>query len=145
MLGLYRGVGSAVIRTGAGSSVQLPTYFLAKRQIEKHKLLEEGPLKHVAASTVSGLCVCIVMHPPGTLRTCFSLLNPSPLAHMNIKLMEMGGHFVDTVMSRMYNQNGNLYTGLVDCLVKTIRSEGVLAVYKVRYFFSPSYSLKDIH
>lgn len=65
-LGLYRGVGSAVIRTGAGSSVQLPTYFLAKRQIEKYNLLEEGPLKHVAASAVSGLCVCIVMHPPGT-------------------------------------------------------------------------------
>ncbi|KAF3910790.1 Mitoferrin-2 [Dactylellina cionopaga] len=98
--GLYRGVTSAVVRTGAGSSVQLPTYFFAKRQIEKYGLLEEGPLKHIAASTCSGFAVCIVMHPP------------------------------DTVMSRMYNQNGNLYKSLADCFVKTIKTEGVLALYK---------------
>src|ERR1700761_6838895 len=29
--GLYRGVGPAMVRTAFGSSVQLPTYFLAKR------------------------------------------------------------------------------------------------------------------
>ena len=33
-------------------------------------------------------------------------------------------------MSRMYNQTGNLYNGLFDCLFKTIRTEGVLAIYK---------------
>ncbi|KAF3930600.1 Mitoferrin-2 [Dactylella cylindrospora] len=98
--GLYRGVTSAVVRTGAGSSVQLPTYFVAKRQIEKHDLLSEGPLKHIAASTCSGFAVCVVMHPP------------------------------DTIMSRMYNQNGNLYSSLADCFVKTIKTEGVFAVYK---------------
>ncbi|EPS42401.1 hypothetical protein H072_3568 [Dactylellina haptotyla CBS 200.50] len=98
--GLYRGVTSAVVRTGAGSSVQLPTYFFAKRQIEKYDLLEEGPLKHIAASACSGIAVCIVMHPP------------------------------DTIMSRMYNQNGNLYSSLADCFVKTIKTEGLLALYK---------------
>ncbi|KAK6357087.1 Mitochondrial oxaloacetate carrier protein [Orbilia javanica] len=98
--GLYRGVTSAVVRTGAGSSVQLPTYFFAKRQIEKYDLMEEGPLKHIAASACSGVAVCIVMHPP------------------------------DTVMSRMYNQNGNLYSSLADCFVKTIKTEGVFALYK---------------
>ena len=36
----------------------------------------------------------------------------------------------DTVMSRMYNQTGNLYSGVVDCLVKTIKTEGLLAIYK---------------
>jgi len=30
----------------------------------------------------------------------------------------------------MYNQNGNLYQGVLDCLSKTIRTEGVLAIYK---------------
>lgn len=100
MRGLYRGVTSAVVRTGAGSSVQLPTYFVAKRQIEKYGLLDEGPLKHIAASTCSGFAVCVVMHPP------------------------------DTIMSRMYNQNGNLYSSLADCFVKTVKTEGLLAVYK---------------
>lgn len=33
-------------------------------------------------------------------------------------------------MSRMYNQSGNLYRGVFDCLYKTIRTEGVFAIYK---------------
>lgn len=33
-------------------------------------------------------------------------------------------------MSRLYNQHGNLYTGIFDCLRKTIGTEGVLAIYK---------------
>jgi len=30
----------------------------------------------------------------------------------------------------MYNQNGNLYAGVFDCLAKTVRTEGFLAIYK---------------
>lgn len=37
---------------------------------------------------------------------------------------------IDTIMSRLYNQNGNLYTGVFDCLGKTIRTEGIFAIYK---------------
>lgn len=33
-------------------------------------------------------------------------------------------------MARMYNQTGNLYQGVFDCLYKTVRTEGVLAIYK---------------
>ena len=33
-------------------------------------------------------------------------------------------------MSRMYNQTGNLYKGVFDCLYKTVSTEGVLAIYK---------------
>ncbi|MCJ1462676.1 Mitochondrial oxaloacetate carrier protein [Pseudocyphellaria aurata] len=71
--GLYRGVGAAMVRTGFGSSVQLPTYFFAKRRLVRH---------------------------------------------------------LDTVMSRMYNQTGNLYSGVMDCVLKTVKTEGVLAIYK---------------
>ena len=98
--GLYRGVGAAMVRTGFGSSAQLPTYFLAKRQMEKYGGMKDTPATHLMASTASGFVVCCVMHPP------------------------------DTVMSRLYNQNGNLYTGIWDCLSKTVRAEGFLAIYK---------------
>lgn len=33
-------------------------------------------------------------------------------------------------MSRMYNQTGNLYKGVFDCLYKTVTTEGFLAIYK---------------
>ncbi|KAL1954169.1 hypothetical protein VTO42DRAFT_1577 [Malbranchea cinnamomea] len=98
--GLYRGVGAAMVRTGFGSSVQLPTYFFAKRRLMKHLGMEDGPTLHLASSTCSGFVVCCVMHPP------------------------------DTIMSRMYNQTGNLYKGVFDCLYKTITTEGILAIYK---------------
>jgi solute carrier family 25 protein 34/35 len=63
--GLYRGVGAAMIRTGFGSSVQLPTYFFAKRRLMHHFGMQEGPALHLASSTVSGFVVCVFMHPPG--------------------------------------------------------------------------------
>jgi solute carrier family 25 protein 34/35 len=98
--GLYRGIGPAMVRTGFGSSAQLPTYFFAKRQLIKHLDMKEGMPLHIASSTASGFVVCCVMHPP------------------------------DTVMSRMYNQTGNLYSSALDCLYRTVKTEGVLAVYK---------------
>ena len=98
--GLYRGVWPACVRTGFGSSVQLPTYFLSKRQLKKNFGMEEGFPLHLASSAVSGIVVCIFMQPP------------------------------DTIMSRMYNQTGNLYSGAFDCLARTIRTEGPLALYK---------------
>lgn len=63
--GLYRGVGAAMVRTGFGSSVQLPTYFFAKRRLIRHVGMEEGAALHLMSSACSGFVVCCVMHPPG--------------------------------------------------------------------------------
>lgn len=70
--GLYRGTGAAMLRTGIGSSVQLPTYFFAKRNLQEYVGLQEGVPLHLASSTVSGFVVCCVMHPPGE----FALAGP---------------------------------------------------------------------
>lgn len=115
--GIYRGVGAAMIRTSFGSSVQLPTYFFAKRRLTRHLGMEEGPALHLSSSAVSGFVVCCFMHPPG--KSKYST--------------EIGAWltwFPDTIMARMYNQTGNLYGGVFDCLLKTIRTEGVFAIYK---------------
>lgn len=72
IMGLYRGTGAAMVRTGFGSSVQLPTYFFAKGRLVKHLGMEEGPALHLASSTASGFVVCCVMHPPGVCQVNFT-------------------------------------------------------------------------
>jgi len=116
--GLYRGMGASMVRTGFGSSVQLPTYFFAKRRLIKHLGMEDGPVLHLASSTASGFVVCCVMHPPGKPPSCLDV----SFGEANV--------CIDTVMARMYNQTGNLYSGIWDCFYKTISTEGVLAIYK---------------
>lgn len=44
--------------------------------------------------------------------------------------MPAADRVIDTVMSRMYNQSGNLYASALDCFVRTVRTEGPLALYK---------------
>lgn len=99
-LGLYRGIDAAILRTGAGSSVQLPIYNTAKRFLLKHDIMDEGTGLHLTASTISGLGVGVVMNP------------------------------WDVILTRIYNQKGDLYKGPVDCFIKTVRIEGVTALYK---------------
>ncbi|KAK8015618.1 Mitochondrial oxaloacetate transport protein [Apiospora marii] len=138
--GLYRGVGAAMIRTGCGSSVQLPTYFFAKRRLVRHLGMEEGAPLHLASSAVSGFVVCVFMHPPGKFPLTIATKNRSLYVASSTRrlqiLISLSAHSAnikispDTIMSRLYNQNGNLYKGVFDCLGKTIRTEGLFAIYK---------------
>lgn len=68
-----------MVRTGFGSSVQLPTYFFAKRRLTRHLGMEDGPALHLASSTASGFVVCCVMHPPGILSTSLFVCHDRPL------------------------------------------------------------------
>ena len=65
--GLARGVDAAMLRTAMGSSVQLPSYNLAKTT-----LVGWGMGDHIGtfllSSTFSGLVVCAVMQPAGASR-----------------------------------------------------------------------------
>lgn len=102
--GLFRGIDSAIIRTGTGSAAQLPLYNLAKSFFAQYELLpEDSPSFPLACSTLAGLGVTVVMNP------------------------------WDVVLTRIYNQKGDLYSGPLDCLAKTIRYEGPSALYKGFY------------
>ncbi|KAK6459646.1 mitochondrial oxaloacetate carrier protein [Scheffersomyces xylosifermentans] len=99
--GLYRGVDAAILRTGAGSAAQLPVYNLTKNFLLKHNYVEDHSLGlHFISSSMAGLGVAIVMNP------------------------------WDVILTRVYNQKGNLYKGPIDCFQKTIRYEGFSALYK---------------
>ncbi len=115
--GLYRGVGAAMIRTSFGSSMQLPTYFFAKRRLQRHLGMEEGPALHLSSSAASGFVVCCVMHPPGK-HASPSLLGEPP--GINFDLSQTPS------CHGCSNQNGNLYKGMFDCIGKTIKTEGLL-------------------
>jgi solute carrier family 25 protein 34/35 len=90
----------------------------------KHVGMEEGTPLHLTSSTASGFAVCCVMHPPGK-SSLMGLGRGLCIVRRITDICKL-----DTIMSRMYNQTGNLYSGVADCLVKTIKTEGVFAIYK---------------
>ncbi|KPV76372.1 uncharacterized protein RHOBADRAFT_25431 [Rhodotorula graminis WP1] len=108
--GLARGVDAAMLRTAMGSSVQLPSYNLAKTT-----LVGWGMGDHIGtfllSSTFSGLVVCAVMQPADTALT--RMYNQSPNS-----------------IGPDGKPRGLLYKSPIDCLIKTWRTEGVLGWYK---------------
>jgi solute carrier family 25, member 34/35 len=68
--GLVRGMDAAVLRTAAGSSVQLPSYNWTKTQIVKRGWLPaDSTWTFLASSTVSGACVVSVFRRPRNLHS----------------------------------------------------------------------------
>eukprot|EP00043_Microstomoeca_roanoka_P017296 m.180251 g.180251 ORF g.180251 m.180251 type:complete len:311 (-) comp16612_c0_seq4:2973-3905(-) len=105
--GLWRGFTGSVPRLVVGSSVQLSTYSKCRQILSQHTPLSEGILLHVAASMLTGVFASMAMNP------------------------------FDVVTTRLYNQpvdpktgKGVYYRGVVDCLFKTVKAEGVLGLYK---------------
>lgn len=98
--GWFRGVDAAILRTGSASSVQLPIYNAVKIYLLKHGYMEDGASLHLTASAFSGIGVSVICNP------------------------------WDVILTRMYNQTGNLYKGPIDCFMKTVRTEGLSALYK---------------
>ncbi|KAJ2055437.1 Mitochondrial oxaloacetate carrier protein [Coemansia sp. S146] len=109
--GLYRGMDAAMMRAGAGSSVQLATYDHCKSYISRnlaHRGYNDNSVgTHFLASMVTGFFVCTVMNP------------------------------FDVVSTRMYNQKssaaghgGALYKNPIQCFYKTVSTEGFFSLYK---------------
>jgi solute carrier family 25 protein 34/35 len=56
--GLFRGAKAAMFRTSLGTSVQMPTYFVTKRMIVEHGLMEpDNPLVVILSSAAAGATV----------------------------------------------------------------------------------------
>lgn len=101
--GFYRGASASVLRTTVGSAVQLSSYDALKPLVARALAQPADHFGvHFCAAMGSGVLACLTMNP------------------------------FDVVMTRLYNQKarGALYAGLADCAAKTIRAEGVLALWK---------------
>lgn len=104
--GLYRGAHAAMLRTGIGSSLQLSSYDFIKSLLVFHFSLSDSIHTHFLTSLMSGFITCIGMNPP------------------------------DVINTRIYNQKRGLdgkssaYRGIAHCFVKTVQTEGFMALYK---------------
>ena len=104
--GLWTGVGPTVQRAAILTAAQIPSYDHTKHTILNAGLMEEGPKLHVVCSMIAGLVVALATSP------------------------------VDVVKTRVMNQKkgaqGNPlgYRNTWDCIVKTVRAEGPLGLYK---------------
>ena len=102
--GYWRGIGGAVPRVALGSTTQIVSYDYFKYLIVKQNLLQEHSVAcHFVASLLSGVINVTAMNP------------------------------FDVISVRLYNQPSNtikLYTGPIDCFVKTIKTEGPRGLLK---------------
>ncbi|PKU80964.1 mitochondrial uncoupling protein 3 isoform X1 [Dendrobium catenatum] len=105
VLGLWRGVFPNTQRAFLVNMGELSCYDQAKRFIINHEICEDNVLAHTMASVASGLCATTLSCP------------------------------ADVVKTRMMNQASRakgkiMYRTSYDCLMKTVKFEGVTALWK---------------
>eukprot|EP00850_Spirogloea_muscicola_P006606 SM000031S11615 [mRNA] locus=s31:719788:721008:+ [translate_table: standard] len=105
--GLYRGVGPNAQRAFLVNMGELACYDQAKQSVIRSGLLQDNIFAHTAASVMSGLCATTLSCP------------------------------ADVVKTRMMNQAARgpaegapMYRSSIDCLMKTVKAEGIFALWK---------------
>ncbi|XP_013388976.1 mitochondrial substrate carrier family protein ucpB-like [Lingula anatina] len=104
--GLWTGVGPTVQRAAILTATQIPTYDHTKHTLLNSGLMTEGIPLHITSSMVAGFMTAVTTSPVDVVKTRV----------MNQKKME--------------GKHGHLYKSSWDCVVKTVRSEGILGLYK---------------
>ncbi|XP_010520757.1 PREDICTED: mitochondrial uncoupling protein 4 [Tarenaya hassleriana] len=97
---LWRGSALTVNRAMIVTAAQLASYDQIKEAILEKGLMGDGLGTHVAASFAAGFVAAVASNP------------------------------VDVVKTRVMNSAAGAYGGAWDCAVKTVRAEGVMALYK---------------
>ncbi|KAH7710365.1 CBN-UCP-4 protein [Aphelenchoides avenae] len=96
----------------------LATYDNAKHWILRNTQWKDGPVTHICASACSGLMAAIVSTPADVVKT---------------RIMDQLRHTHDNNSGQRLPQ---VYKGSVDCLMRIVRHEGVLSLYRG---FIPTY------
>lgn len=107
--GLYRGVGPTTVRAAILTASQLPVYDHTKHMLLSHPAVagrvKEGPALHFVCSMVAGFACAFTTAPVDIVKT----------RYMNQEFCGQG--------------KPQRYTGIVDCLVKSVRHGGVLSLW----------------
>lgn len=116
--GLWTGVSATVKRSALVSATAVSSYDHVKHAILNAKLMKEGPFLHVVASSVAGFITNCITSPIDMVRT----------RYMNQK--------------KDGNKKPVLYRGTLDCIMKTVRKEGLFGLYKG---FIPNWTRTGTH
>lgn len=104
--GYYRGISVFAPRVAAASSVQLSTYDVFKEHWMRWTGIGDCMTTHCSASLLTGVAVTLAMQP----------FDFTAVRLMNQGLTKEG--------------RGALYSGPLDCVVKTVRAEGLRGIFK---------------
>ena len=108
ILGLWRGVVPNCQRAALVQLGDLTTYDFAKRTLLRNGIIkEDGPVLHICSSACAGFVAATMGAPADVVKT---------------RVMQQP---VDPATGK-----GKFYKGALDCLVKTVRNEGIFALYK---------------
>ncbi|KAL9642597.1 hypothetical protein ABK040_011162 [Willaertia magna] len=122
ILSLYKGTTITVLRASALTSAQLSSYEQAKYLfIEKLNFDRESTSTHISSALVSGLFTAITISPFDVIKT----------RYMN-----------DIKLKKNLTNGGSQFNGIFDCVVKSVRKEGPLVLFKG---FLPSYARLGPH
>jgi hypothetical protein len=111
--GLYRGVGVTVARAAVLTAAQLSTYDHTKHLLINHtSIFKDNFYTHLISSLIAGFCTTVASSP------------------------------VDVIKTRYMNAPSGFYSSALDCAYKTVKNEGVKALYKG---FAPNYLRLGAH
>lgn len=103
--GLYRGVAITLPRGMLGSGTQIATFGFTKDFLQRKSTMDQTTISFLSGAW-AGTLMALMMNPP------------------------------DVIATRLYNQEtcssgkGKHYSGVIDCLIKILKVEGVAGLYK---------------
>ncbi|XP_072175418.1 mitochondrial substrate carrier family protein ucpB-like [Diadema setosum] len=113
VLGLYRGTVPTVQRAMILTAAQIPTYDHTKHTILNHGWMAEGMKLHLVSSMASGFMTAFTTSPVDVIKT---------------RVMNQKIRVVQSTHGTLKHEC--LYRGSLDCLLKTLRAEGLYGLYK---------------
>ncbi|CAH0406285.1 unnamed protein product [Chilo suppressalis] len=104
--GFFAGVNATCTRLAIGSAAQLTSFSAMKENLKLHGYFERSPTMLAFVASLGCGVLCVLLETP-----------------------------LDVVNTRLFNQGpasskGPTYTGVLDCLIKTYRTEGLHGLYK---------------